>query len=296
LGAVLAAILPVFLVAGGGYAVARYRTLDLKTLSSLNLYLFIPALVYASVSRHAIEWGLFGRYALACVGMVLAMRGVLGLVARWRGLTGDAHSGFLLTMFMNLGNFGLPVCQFAFGDEGLALAVVVMVCGSFLQNSAGVYFAQRNRYGAAQALVRVFHFPMIYAFVLAMASQRTGWQPPVVLLRAIEITAGAAIPAQLIILGVQLAETRLDTGADVFLATALRLCGGPVLALGMVWLVGLDGLAAKVYILQMSAPVAVGMTVFGVQFDVAPRFLASVVSLTFLLSVATVSVVLYCLM
>ena len=290
---VLCAIIPVFLVAGLGYALRRRRDLDAKTLSSLNLYLFIPALVFASISRHGLEWDVFGRFALACVCMLAAMRTILGLIAWRRGLEGAAHSAFLLTMFMNLGNFGLPVCKFAFGDEGLALAVVVMVCGSFLQNSVGIYFAQRSRLRAGDALLHVFRFPMIYAFVLALLVQRLNWQPPVALSRAIEITADAAIPIQLMILGIKLAETRLETSADVFIASAVRLCGGPLLALAVAGLVGLEGLAAKVLILQMSAPVAVGMAVFGVQFDVAPRFLASVVSWTFLLSVLTVSVVLY---
>jgi hypothetical protein len=98
---------------------------------------------------------------------------------------------------------------------------------------------------------------------------------------------------QLIILGVQLAETHLDTSVDVFLAAGVRLCGGPILALAVLSLVGLEGLVAKVFVLQMSGPVAVGMAVFGIQFDVAPRFLASAVSLSFLMSIFTVSAVLY---
>ncbi len=272
------------------------RALDAKTLSSLNIYLFIPALVFTSLSRRELEWNVFAGFALGCVCMVLGMWAVLGLIAWRRGLEGDARSAFLMTMFMNLGNFGLPVCKFALGDDGLALAVVVMVCGSFLQNSVGLYFAQRSRLGMGTSLLRVFYFPMVYAFALALACQRTGWQPPVAVFRAIEITADAAIPVQLIVLGVKLAETRLDTGADIFLASAMRLCGGPLLAVGIAGLVGLEGLAAKVFILQMSGPVAVGMAVFGIQFDVAPRFLASAVSLTFLLSVFSVSAVLYYLM
>jgi len=80
-----------------------------------------------------------------------------------------------MTMFPNLGNFGLPVCLFAFGQEGLAFAIVVMVIGSFLQNSIGIYFAQRAHHGAGEAFRRVFRFPMMYAFILAIVFQKTGW-------------------------------------------------------------------------------------------------------------------------
>jgi len=82
-------------------------------------------------------------------------------------------------------------------------------------------------------------------------------------------------------------------GINVFASTGMRLIGGPIAAASFAVLVGMEGTAAKAFIVQMSAPVAIGMAAYGVQFDVAPRFLASVVSWTFLLSLFTVSAVLY---
>jgi len=292
IAAILSAILPVFLVVGLAFVVRRRFTLDAKTLSTLNIYLFIPCLVFADLSQRRLEWAVFARYAGGAVLMLLCMTALLRFVAWLRGLDGAPQSAFMMTMFMNLGNFGLPLCKFAFGDEGLALAVVVMVCGSFLQNSVGVYFAQRTHYTVSESFRRVLKLPMMYAFALALISQRTGFQLPLTAFRAIRITADAAIPIQLMILGILLAETRLDTRANVFIATAVRLCAGPVLALCLATVLGLEGLAAKVFILQMSGPVAVGMSAYGVQFDVEPRFLASVVSWSFLCSILSVSTVL----
>jgi malate permease and related proteins len=287
------ATVPVFLVAGLAFVLRKRMPLDTKTLSTLNIYLFIPCLVFAGLCRREIQWGLFAQYAAGGILMTACMWVILGWVARRRGLTGGDQSAFMMTMFMNLGNFGLPICKFAFGDEGLALAVVVMVCGSFLQNSIGIYFAQRTHYGIRDAFLRVFRFPMIYAFALALIFQRLHLQTPDTVFRAVDITGEAAIPIQLMILGIQLAETHLETGVNVFLATAIRLVLAPVIAFGIARLIGLDGLAAKVYIVQMSAPVAVGMGAYGVQFDVSPRFLASMVSWTFLFSMITVTLVLY---
>jgi hypothetical protein len=113
--------------------------------------------------------------------------------------------------------------------------------------------------------------------------------------RAVKLIADASIPIQLIILGIQLEETRLEVSANVFLAAAVRLLGGPALAAAIVLIVGLDGLAGNVFITQMSGPIAVGMAAYAVQFDLSPRFLASAVSWTFLFSIATVSLVLFVL-
>lgn len=292
---VLNALIPVFVVAAAGFALRRSTDLDAKTLSSLNIYLFLPALVYSQLSTADILWRDFGACALAVAAMTAAMTLLLESLARVMRLDQSRRGAFVMTQFMNLGNFGLPIAYFAFGDEGLALAVIVMVCGSFLQNSLGIYFAQRSTHGALKAFVRVFRFPLIYAFVLALVSQHTGIMPVEPLRRAFEIVADAAVPAQLMILGIKLAETRLEFGPLVVLASAVRLIVGPILAVLLAWLIGLDGLTAKVFILQMSGPVAVGMAVYGVQFNVQPRYLASVVSWTFLLSLLTVAAVLYTL-
>ncbi len=292
---IFAAILPVFLVAAFAYGLRRLFPLHTKTLSTLNVYLLVPALVFGNISKRALEWDVFGRIAVASVLMLLCMTVVLTILARALRIGPKEHGAFLMTSFPNLGNFGLPVCLFAFGKEGLAMAVVVMVCGSFLQNSVGLYYAQRAHHGMGGAFRQVFRFPMIYAFLLALLFQRTEWGVPLALSRAVDITADAAIPVQLIILGVQLAETRLGTGRDVFSAAAVRLLGGPIFAVLVAAVVGMHGVAAKAFIVQMSGPVAIGMAAYGVQFDVAPRFLASVVSWTSLFSIATVSVVLYAL-
>lgn len=291
--AIVTAILPVFVVAAVGFMVRRCIELDARTLSALNIYIFIPALVYSKLSNYVVDWPLFGAFAGATVLMVVVMTALLGALAGAMRLERDRRSALVMTQFMNLGNYGLPVALFAFGEEGLALAVIVMVCGSFLQNSLGLYFAQRSTHGAWKAFQRVFQFPLVYAFVLALLSQEMAVVPVPPIRLAIDLVADAAVPVQLMILGIKLAETRLEVSQLVFIASGIRLVLGPALALLLAWLVGLDGLPAKVFIVQMSGPVAVGMAVFGVQFNVQPRYLASVVSWTFLLSLLSVGTVLY---
>ncbi len=290
--AVVSAVLPVFIVAGFGFAVRRITHLHLKTLSALNAYILIPSLVYNGISKHTIDWSLFLRIA----GGVALSAGVVGLIlavlASRNGMATPLRSAFLMTMFPNLGNFGLPIVLFAFGSDALPYGVLIMVCGGFLQNSIGLYLAQRGTHSAMRALTGVFKFPMIYAFAAAMLAQRFGFHFPEAFDRALQISGDGVIPVQLLILGATVAETRLQVGVNVFLACAARLLLGPLVAWGVAWMVGMHGLAANVFILQMSGPVAIGMAAYGVQFDLEPGFLSSVVSWTFLLSVATVTLVL----
>ena len=282
----------------------RRLPFDARTLAALNLYVFIPSLIFASLSRSTIEWSVFGRCAVGTVLVVVCTTGLMAVVAKLRKLDHESKNAFLMTLFPNLGNFGLPVVSFAFGEDQLPLALVILVCGSFLQNTVGIYFAQRNSHGVVAAFWQVFRFPMLYAFALAIAFQQfeaavpetvvraIGMTEDGYVFRAIALTAEAAIPVQLMILGVKLAETTLQSRTDVVLAALLRLCAGPVIAFAMALLVGLEGISAKVFILQISGPTAVAMAVYGIQFNVKPGFLASAVSLSFLLSIVTVSIVL----
>lgn len=291
--AVISAIAPVFFIAAVAYGLRRKFALDARTLTTLNIYLFIPTLVFDSLSHQDVRWALFGRFLAAHGLFIVCMTVVMISVARMRKFEGVMRNAFLLTMFMNLANFGLPVAKFGLGEEGLLLAVVSMVCGNLFQTTAAIYFALRSHHQPGRALLYVFRFPMLYAFVLALVFQRTGWTLPPAVARAVGICAEAAIPLQLMILGVQLAESRLQRHADVFLAAGLRLCLGPLLALALIPLAGLSGLSARVFILQMSGPVAVAMGVYAVQFNVKPGFVASVVAWSSIFSLVTVAVVLY---
>lgn len=293
MGEVFSAIAPVAVVAAGGYALGRRFELDAKTLSSLNIYLFMPALVFRSLTQRAVEWSVFGRYAVATVLMLAGAAILLGGIARLKDLQGPLRSAFMMTMFVNLGNFGLPISKFAFGEEGLALAVVLWICGRTAQNTLGIYIAHRGRRSVGGAFMQVFYFPTIYALALAVLVHRMQWSLPEVVAGPLTLVADAAIPLQLVILGIQVAESKLETGRELFLAGVVRLCGGPLLAVAVAMLAGLEGLPAHVFIVQMSGPVALGMAVFGVQFDVEPGFIASVVAWTFLFGLITVGVVLF---
>lgn len=288
----LSAVLPVSLVAGGGYAISRLFRIDVKTLSTLNIYLFLPALVFSLMLKDPVPWGELLRITGASVVALTAGALVLAGAARARGMGGLMRSAFLMTLFVNLGNFGLPMVQFAFGEDGLRRAVLVMMVGMFFQNSVAIYFAQRGRLSIGRAFAKVFAFPVLYAFALALILQALEVGLPLWLDRGVTLLADATIPLQLIILGAQLAVSEFQLRGDVWLAVGIRLLAGPLIAAGAAALTGLTGLPGDVFVVQMSGPVAVGMAMYTVQFEVEPAFMTSVVALSFLLSMVTVSVVL----
>ena len=65
--------------------------------------------------------------------------------------------------FPNTGNMGLPLALFAFGQEGLALAVVYFSCTVTLQFTLGISLSAGNL-----SLSRLIRTPTIYAVLISI--------------------------------------------------------------------------------------------------------------------------------
>src|SRR5215831_15487162 len=83
------------------------------------------------------------------------------------------HSYLPALIFPNAGNMGLPLCLFAFGPQGLALAIVFFAVHSILQFTLGVSIAA----GTADP-GRLLRLPLIYAVALALLFDATGTPMP----------------------------------------------------------------------------------------------------------------------
>jgi predicted permease len=73
-------------------------------------------------------------------------------------------------------------------------------------------------------------------------------------------------------------------------AALLTLVATPVLGVGLVWALGLEGPARQALIVQSGMPSAVITTILALEFDVAPSFVTAVVVATTALSPITVTI------
>ncbi|MBM3190015.1 MAG: AEC family transporter, partial [Chloroflexi bacterium] len=203
-------ILPAFLVMGAGVLVDRTLHVDKKQLSRLALYVLSPCLVFDLISKSEVDPGQFGRMIVYAIATTLAMCLVglaVGHVLRWPTRSVD---GLILSIaFTNAGNFGLSVVLFTYGQPGLELASVFFVASSFTTHTLATFFANRSNGGGLAALRSVFQLPAPYAFVLALILRLMGWAPHPVIVKPVSLIAGAAVPVLLMLLGLQLSQTRI---------------------------------------------------------------------------------------
>ena len=294
-------VLPVFLVAGAGFLLARSMQVEGRTLGRILFFLATPSLVFRGLYESEISYASLGRIVFAAA-VIMLVAAVLGWIIAWDQERRRRVAVTLCAMLGNNGNMGLPISYFALGEAGLALATVFYITNSFLGNTLGVFIASMGRttgvpgeQGASlgSAFRSTLKVPILYAAILGVAINGLDWQMPLGLFRPIDLLADSAIPGMLVLLGIQLSSAPLVARQAVLgRIVALRLLGTPALAFLFCWVMGITGLERNVILLQAAMPTAVITTVLATEYDAAPRFVATVIFFTTLISMVTLSLLL----
>jgi predicted permease len=285
-------ILPVFIVAGVGFLLARFARVDVRGLSRVSLHGLAPILMFHLLVTSHISGDLFGRVAILCVAVTMSM-GALGWIAGAAlKLDRQTRIGLLLVvMFSNGGNYGLPVALFAFGREALAYATVYFVTGGVLTYTIGVSLAASGRTSLRKALSGVSRIPAVYGVIAAGLVLASGRSLPSPLMKALELLSDAALPMMMLVLGMQLERAvKPRRPAAVVAAALLSLLVSPLIALGVARALGLAGAALQASVVQASMPTAVVTTIIALEYDAEPAFVTSVVVATTALSPFTLTV------
>jgi predicted permease len=288
-------LLPLILIASLAYVLGRTSHLDPTPLARVTFYLFNPSLVFVTLANTTASQELLGRLALLKILVCVILVGLSLLVARRLRCSGPAASALALSAgFANSGNYGLSVSEYAFGQAGLALAVICYVTDNAMLNSLGVYLAARGRTSVRRAVLQVFLNPALYAVPLGLAAKRFGWAPPLPLERSLEMLSRAAVPTMLVVLGLQLAALPIDRSEWrlIGLSSLMRLGLAPLLAMALAIPLGLSGLARQVGVLQAAVPTAVTASIIASRFDSEPNQVAGSVLVTSVASLITVTALL----
>jgi len=224
---------------------------------------------------------------MATLLFTFSLTGLASLWSSFRKYGRAKRSGFYLAaVFSNTGNFGLPVVIAALGSQGLDVAVAIIVVQQVLMFTLGVYLAGRSHLTVSSSLLRIFYMPSIYAAIAAVLYRQDILSVSPLLLSLASLLTQAAIPLFLILLGAQVSSTRLNfTGKTTLAATAFRLALAPLVALIIARTLHLDGLGAKVFVLESAMPTAIITTMLAVEYNAAASLVSSVTLLTTVFSI-----------
>jgi predicted permease len=284
-------LLPIFLIAGAGFALARWRGASATTLTHVVFYALLPCFAFRLLMTSVATGREFGLMVLLAL-LVMAAMALVGAVASVAlRLNRTETSAFLLVlMFSNGGNYGLPVVSFAFGEQALSYGTVFFLTGSVMTSTVGAFLAAAGRRSLRAALMSMLRMPALYGILAAVLALSTGITTPAPLMRPITMLSDAALPLMILVLGMQLERAVVPARpALVVLAVSLSLVLAPLIALGLTSLFHVTGPARQAVVVLASMPVAVATTILALEFDTSPEFVTGAVFLSTLLSPITLT-------
>ena len=285
-------VITLFLLIGVGVLCARTHLLDdkaAKALANLVLYIATPAVIIKSCIRAfdaTLLWGFLTVMAVAAANHLVLM-----LVARicFRNpQEGRRQVLRCATVFSNAGYMAIPLQQAILGDEGVFYcAAYIIVFNVFLWTYGLMEMSGQRRLSPKQILLN----PGIIGVAVGLLLFLFSVPVPAILQDGIGHLAALNTPIPMIIIGFYLAKSDLwaalkDKGG--WLCIALRLVGMPLLALGGLLLCGVRGNVLTACMICIATPVATACTMFASRFDRDPVLSVNLVSLSTLLSVATI--------
>ncbi|MEH7238173.1 AEC family transporter [Bacillus sp. JJ1562] len=291
-------VLPAFLIFGAGYIGQKMLHLNVKSISTMALYLMTPFLTFETFYSNKLNIDYFYMFLFSIL-LIIILLGVT-LITGWIMKMDKTHKSVMLlgTLFPNSGNYGAPVVLFAYGTHAFNYAVILMVIHGLLINSIGIFIASYGGQKSAtikNAVMSVIKMPVLYGVYLGVLLQLLHVELPTTIVDSVSLVGSAAIPTIMLVLGMQLAEIKPQKFEYKYLSVVslIRMVAAPLIATVLVIFMPVSDVIKSVFILLAAMPVAANVTMLAVQFDVKPNLISLTTLITTLISLLTIPLTLF---
>ena len=271
--------LPIFTLVLVGFLYSRRVKPDLGGANKLVVDVALPVLIFISLSAKSFD----PISALSFTGSSIVLVLLSGLIA-WplAKFSGATRQAFLpCAMFTNVGPVGIPLIALAYGPEGMAPAVVLLVISNILHFTLGT--------GVMSGKVdwrMIYANPLVWATVLGVGSSQLQLTLPAWLQTSCTMIGSVLVPMMLMSLGARLASSQV-ADAWVGVQSGVLILFVRIAAVFItLWLIPLQGLERGALILFACLPPAVFNFMLADKFQVEPNKVASTVIVGHLLSLA----------
>ncbi|MEJ2525643.1 MAG: AEC family transporter [Desulfuromonadales bacterium] len=279
-------VLPLFLIIGVALIYNRFFKPNIREITSLTLTVFAPVFVFDSIVKHSISLGTLKApfvFMVVLTSLLLALSYAAGRLLRLQD--NDRRSFILACSMINIGNFGLPLIYFTYGEQAVSYSVVYFIAFNFALSTVAIYVSS-NASGFKHIMLDLLKMPLFHAFFLAIFVVQVSLQLPEFVEKSFGLIGQATIPLLIFILGLQLANTRFQSKflKIIGVAVVIRLLISPLITYPLLDLFSVAGLEQKIATLQTSAPSALLPLMYAIKFNRSPDLLASIILATTVLS------------
>lgn len=303
LAVLISNLVGLFLLIGVGFFVVRAGLIPAgtsKPLSTLLMKVTVPATIVCSMLRPFDPGFLKLGASMILVGAVmfpLFAALSMGLSKLLRVPEGRRGMWCCCATFCNNGFMGFPVALALFGEEGLALTVMLSIPFNFLLYSLGAKMVCMDVTGAqkplswGRAVLNLVNLSMAVGLVLYF----TQFRLPQAVLGPLGYLSDATTPLSMIVTGMNLSQGKMSDvlrDRDAFTASGARLLLFPMLAWALMRLVpGLDALVVGAAVINFAMPAPAAATFIGEEHGGCTQLAARIVFLSSLLCMAAIPLV-----
>jgi malate permease and related proteins len=277
-----AILAPIMISVGAGYIWGKTGTnFPSEFISRIVMNIGTPCLIIGVMAKVEVKPEVMAEVALATAIVMTAM-GLVGWL--WLRLAKLPVATYLPPLiFPNNGNMGLPLCLFAFGQTGLALALgsfMVMMIATF---TVGLLLVAEGD-SWKQRLGEIARQPVIYAMAIATLLLVTSTTIPRWLANTVDLLGGIAIPLMTIALGVSLATLKIRAFTRSLWFSLGRVFGGLAIGYIVCHLMDLTGSSRSVVLLQSAMPIAVFNYLLALRYKREPEEVAAMIVISTLIA------------
>ena len=282
-------IFPVFFVVGIGYFLGKKNPkINTTFITQFGANIGSPAIVLYSVTTTSLTFNVFSEYFfyyfLAIIGF-----SIIGIIFLFF-LKKDIIMELPPLILPNTGNMGLPICLFAYGNEGLGVAGAIASIIILFHFTVGVFLASKR-----------FNFeiilksPAFYSVLLSILILYFQIPVPNFIVNTTMLLTYATIFLILMSLGIALTRLKVFSFNKALVSSIARVILGPVVGLILIRLFNLSGIAAGVLLIQCSMPSAILNYLVGSMYSPKKVIdsIASTIVVSTILSFITIPIVVF---
>jgi malate permease and related proteins len=269
-------ILPLYVIVGLGYVLAKRTKIDRDSIASVLIYIIAPIVIFNGVASAPSE----SKYLLLPL-LTFVVACVISSSYFWASKRYFSGVERNLMGFMsgtgNTGYFGLPVILALYGTGAQNIAILATLGFVLFENTLGFYYIARHDLTPEKAIEKVLKLPALYAYCLGVLVNFVGYHPTKIIVDYIVYFRGAYVIFGMMIIGVGLSQVSRSAVDKKLLAASFsaKFLVFPA-AIGLVGYANsrlkvYDPLVIKVLLVLSITPIASNTVAFATKLKVHPE-------------------------
>lgn len=284
--------LPIIALVALGWVLQPRLKLDVGSLNRLQVNVIMPCFFLFTLSTSKLPLSDVWPTALFMFIQLLLLVPLGWLIAMALRMRPERGPIVGLGMaYANVGFFGVPVALLAFGPDYLIHVSIMAVFMAVLAVTVGVWLLAPGGTGLFSKLRTAFDTPLIPAILLGLALRGFDVQMPPVLSQPVQMMGQTFTALALYTLGAQVASSQLRN-VEVWpqlLMVVLKFVLAPALTWALAVYLELPRDLTDMLVVLTATPVGVIITIYCIEFNRDPDFIAASVVITTALSPLFVS-------